>query len=88
MSQYKHPSGCACGIDAHAHVVPENFPAYIGSKAPADWPSMAAAQECHRNVMISGKVYRTVSDRCWHTAKRIADLAPYRCEYRNEGWAR
>ncbi len=74
MSEHKHHPGCACGIDAHAHVVPENFPAYIGSKAPADWPSMAAAQACHRNVMISGKVYRTVSDKCWDTAKRIADL--------------
>ena len=74
MSEHKHPSGCACGIDTHAHVVPENFPARIGSKAPADWPSMAAAQACHRNVMISGKVYRTVPDKCWDTAKRIADL--------------
>ncbi|MDE2606902.1 MAG: amidohydrolase [Burkholderiales bacterium] len=74
MSQHKHPSGCACGIDTHAHVVPEDFPAYIGRKAPADWPSMAAAQACHRSVMISGKVYRTVSDQCWDTAKRIADL--------------
>ena len=74
MSLRKPSSGCPCGIDTHAHVVPENFPAYIGSQAPADWPAMAAAQACHRNVMISGKVYRTVSDRCWDTARRIADL--------------
>jgi aminocarboxymuconate-semialdehyde decarboxylase len=66
---------CACGIDAHAHVIPENFPAYVGSKLPADWPAMAPAQACHRNVMISGKVYRTVSDKCWDTGKRLADLA-------------
>jgi aminocarboxymuconate-semialdehyde decarboxylase len=65
---------CLCGIDAHAHVIPENFPRYLGSAVPADWPSMAAAQDCHRNVMISGKVYRTVSDRCWDTGKRVADL--------------
>lgn len=65
---------CACGIDTHAHVVPENFPAYIGNKVPADWPSMAAAQPCHRNVMISGKVYRTVADKCWDTARRLQDL--------------
>ncbi len=65
---------CACGIDTHAHVVPENFPAYIGNKVPTDWPSMAAAQPCHRNVMISGKVYRTVADKCWDTAKRLQDL--------------
>jgi len=65
---------CACGIDGHAHVVPEHFPAYLGSQVPADWPSMAAAQPCHRSVMIAGKVYRTVSDQCWDTGKRLADF--------------
>src|SRR5690348_2601221 len=62
------------GIDTHAHVVPENFPAYVGAKLPADWPSMAAAEPCHRHVMISGKVYRTVSDKCWSVAKRLEDF--------------
>lgn len=65
---------CSCGIDVHAHVVPEHFPRYLGSVVPADWPSMEAAHACHRHVMISGKVYRTVSDRCWDTPKRIADF--------------
>lgn len=67
-------SGCACGVDVHAHVVPENFPAYIGNQVPADWPSMAPAQACHRSVMIAGKVYRTVADQCWDTARRLQDL--------------
>ena len=62
---------CPCGIDTHAHVVPENFPRYMGSSVPAEWPSMAPAHACHRNVMIAGKNYRTVSDKCWDTAKRI-----------------
>jgi aminocarboxymuconate-semialdehyde decarboxylase len=65
---------CQCGVDAHAHVVPENFPSYLGASIPADWPSMAPAHECHRNVMISGKVYRTVSDQCWDSGKRLADF--------------
>jgi aminocarboxymuconate-semialdehyde decarboxylase len=65
---------CRCGVDTHAHVIPENFPSYLGSSIPADWPSMAPAHECHRNVMISGKVYRTVSDRCWDTGKRLTDF--------------
>lgn len=65
---------CTCGIDAHAHVVPEHFPAYLGARAPADWPSMAPAHACHRNVMVSGKVYRTVSDKCWDVGKRLPDL--------------
>ena len=63
-----------CGIDAHAHVVPENFPRYLGSATPAEWPSMAPAHECHRSVMIAGKNYRTVSDKCWDTTKRLQDL--------------
>ena len=67
-------TACACGIDVHAHVVPEHFPRYLGSQVPAEWPSMEAAHACHRNVMISGKVYRTVSDRCWDTPKRVADM--------------
>ena len=65
---------CRCGIDVHAHVVPENFPRYMGSALPADWPSMVAAQPCHRSLMIDGKNYRTVADTCWDTAKRVADL--------------
>lgn len=69
-----HQSNCTCGIDVHAHVVPEHFPNYIGARLPAEWPSMAPAQACHRHVMISGKVYRTVSDRCWDTARRLEDL--------------
>ena len=65
---------CTCGIDVHAHVVPEHFPAYIGRTMPADWPSMAPAQPCHRHVMIAGKHYRTVVDTCWDAAKRLEDL--------------
>lgn len=36
---------------------------------------MAPAQDCHhRSVMIDGKNYRTVSDHCWTTARRLADF--------------
>jgi aminocarboxymuconate-semialdehyde decarboxylase len=65
---------CRCGVDTHAHVIPGEFPRYLGSVIPSDWPSMAPAHECHRNVMISGKNYRTVSDRCWDVGKRLEDL--------------
>jgi aminocarboxymuconate-semialdehyde decarboxylase len=61
-------------IDVHTHVVPENFPAYLGRHAAAPWPSMAPAQECHRHVMVSGKVYRTVSHQCWSCSVRLADM--------------
>lgn len=65
---------CPCGLDVHAHVVPHDFPAYLGNKMPAHWPSMAPAHDCHRNVMITGKLYRTVSDKAWSVPKRLADM--------------
>ncbi len=69
---------CACGIDVHAHVVPEKFPAYFGGPMPKLWPSTAVAPDagglCHRHIMIAGKNYRTVSEKCWSTSRRLADL--------------
>lgn len=65
---------CRCGVDVHAHVIPGEFPRYLGGATPAGWPSMAPADDCHRHVMIDGKNYRTVSDKCWTTSRRLADF--------------
>ncbi len=66
------------GIDIHAHIVPENFPDWLEKPLPSGWPSMVAAEakngRCHRNVMIDGKLYRSVSDQCWSVPERISDL--------------
>lgn len=61
-------------IDVHTHVVPQDFPAYAGRQAATPWPSMAPAQACHRHVMVSGKVYRTVSHQCWDSTVRRDDM--------------
>lgn len=61
-------------IDVHTHVVPEHFPPYLGTVADAPWPAMAAAHACHRHVMVSGKVYRTVSHQCWSCSVRLAEM--------------
>jgi aminocarboxymuconate-semialdehyde decarboxylase len=76
MSMHPHSPGCACGIDVHAHVIPHDLPRYLGNAMPADWPSMAPAHACHRHVMVSGKVYRTVSERAWNPSRRIEDMEP------------
>lgn len=65
--------GCGC-IDIHTHVVPEHFPAYAGRHADVRWPSTVPAQACHRHVMMSGEVYRTVSDSCWDVHKRVTEM--------------
>ena len=61
-------------IDIHNHIVPENFPAYAGKGKDVPWPSMQEAHACHRHVMISGKLYRTVSDGSWSVPRRIEDM--------------
>lgn len=61
-------------IDVHTHVVPESFPAYLGRHRNAAWPSMAPAHACHRHVMVSGAVYRTVSHQCWDCSVRRTDM--------------
>jgi aminocarboxymuconate-semialdehyde decarboxylase len=75
MSLADRPApGCACGIDVHAHVIPHDLPRHLGNAVPAGWPSMAPAHACHRHVMISGKVYRTVSERAWSPSRRVEDM--------------
>ena len=66
-------SGVSC-IDIHTHVVPETFPPHARAGADVAWPSMVPAHACHRHVMVSGKVYRTVPDSSWDTAKRAAGM--------------
>ncbi|RYG96279.1 MAG: amidohydrolase, partial [Alphaproteobacteria bacterium] len=66
------PMHCRC--DIHTHVVPAEFPRYLGSHASIPWPSMAEAHACHKHVMIQGKVYRTVNDGCWSASRRIEDM--------------
>jgi aminocarboxymuconate-semialdehyde decarboxylase len=65
-------------IDVHTHIVPESFPPYAGKGRDIPWPSMAEAHACHRHVMISGKVYRTVSDGCWSVPRRLEDMGGMR----------
>jgi len=61
-------------IDVHTHVVPEHFPGYLGRGTDVPWPSAVPAHACHRHVMVSGKVYRTVSHQCWSCSVRLADM--------------
>jgi aminocarboxymuconate-semialdehyde decarboxylase len=65
-------------IDIHNHIVPERFPAYAGKGRDVPWPSMADAHACHKHVMISGKVYRTVSDGSWSVPRRIEAMGGMR----------
>src|SRR5688572_13898214 len=65
-------------IDVHTHIVPERFPPYKGKGKDVPWPSMADADACHKHVMISGKLYRTVADGSWSVPRRIEEMSAMR----------
>ncbi len=68
-------------IDIHTHIVPASFPAYAGRHANVRWPSMAPGHDCrHCNVMIAGKVFRTVTDECWSIERRLEAMKASRIE--------
>jgi aminocarboxymuconate-semialdehyde decarboxylase len=60
-------------IDAHAHVVPEHFPA-----RPAGfddrWPSMDHFEPGRARVMIAGSNFRTVTEQVWSARRRLEDM--------------
>lgn len=61
--------GC---IDLHTHVVPAEFPPHPRGDLP--WPGMRH-RGCQADVVISGKVYRTVEDGCWTVSRRLDAMA-------------
>ena len=61
-------------IDMHTHVVPEHFPP-VGRRAAGDrWPSMDHQEPGRASVIIEGRTFRTVLDRCWSTSRRISEM--------------
>ncbi len=65
---------CRCGIDVHAHIVPAEFPARLAAAGLSTAAAPDVNGVCHRQVLVQGKHYRTVSDRCWSASRRIGDF--------------
>lgn len=62
-------------IDVHTHIVPEHFPP-AGNRAAGDrWPQMDHIAPGKANVMVAGRNFRTVLDRCWDVPRRLQEMA-------------
>jgi aminocarboxymuconate-semialdehyde decarboxylase len=67
---------CGDATDIHTHIVPADFPAYGGRRLNVRWPQMEPGPDCrHRNVMISGDLFRTVNDEAWDIDRRLESMA-------------
>lgn len=62
-------------IDAHAHVIPDSFPAAPAGCDPASWPSMSAADAGGARVLASGPVRFTARSVWFDAERRLAASA-------------
>jgi len=63
--------GSIAAIDLHTHVVPMDLPGHAGD---LPWPSIRHGTCGHAQVMVSGKLFREIDDRCWDTGRRAGDM--------------
>lgn len=61
-------------IDVHTHIVPEQFPPVDNRFAGNRWPAMDPIEPGKANVMIAGRNFRTVLDRCWDVPRRLREM--------------
>lgn len=63
-------------VDVHTHFVPEVLPAMADRFGGDRWPvtKCVCGASHHKQVMISGKNFRTITDQCWSPERRITDM--------------
>jgi aminocarboxymuconate-semialdehyde decarboxylase len=69
------PFGCAAGIiDVHTHAIDPDLPALAGYRNGSPQLVIERTDDVTARILVHGKPYRTVDDRCWSPARRIADM--------------
>ena len=61
-------------VDFHTHIIPDNFPDFTTKFQNDKWPVLKPTCSCGANIMVSGKVFREVTDQVWNPEKRIHDM--------------
>ena len=60
-------------VDLHTHLLPERWPDLAEKFGYGGWISLDHCAPCRARMVIDGKSFREVDDRCWSTERRIAD---------------
>ncbi|MED3561968.1 amidohydrolase family protein [Bacillus xiapuensis] len=61
-------------VDFHTHIIPEHIPNFAEKFGGERWPTLEKTCSCGANIMVSGKVFREVTDQVWDPEKRIKDM--------------
>ncbi|MDF2000351.1 amidohydrolase family protein [Peribacillus frigoritolerans] len=61
-------------IDFHTHILPLDLPDLTGEFGQGRWPVLERKCSCGADIMVSGKLFRKVTDQVWDPEKRIQDM--------------
>ena len=61
-------------VDFHTHIYPLELPDFSAKYNDQKWPVLQQKCSCGADIMVSGKVFREVTDQAWDPEKRIEDM--------------
>lgn len=61
-------------VDFHTHIYPFELPDFSEKYSDHKWPVLQQKCSCGADIMVSGKVFREVTDQVWDPEKRIDDM--------------
>ncbi len=64
---------CGPTVDLHTHLLPERWPDLAEKFGYGGWIALDHCAPCRAKMIIDGKDFREIDDRCWSPARRIAD---------------
>lgn len=60
-------------VDLHTHLLPERWPDLAEKYGYGGWVSLDHCAPCRARMVIDGRGFREIDDRCWSAARRIED---------------
>ncbi|MAC19060.1 MAG: 2-amino-3-carboxymuconate-6-semialdehyde decarboxylase [Phycisphaerae bacterium] len=60
-------------VDLHTHLLPERWPDLAEKFGYEGWISLDHCAPCRAKMMMDGRNFREIDDRCWSAARRIED---------------
>lgn len=61
-------------VDFHTHILPLDLPDLTQKFGQDRWPVLEKKCSCGADIMVSGKLFREVTDQVWSAEKRIEDM--------------
>ncbi|WP_429805481.1 amidohydrolase family protein [Cytobacillus horneckiae] len=61
-------------VDFHTHILPLDLPDLNKKFGQSRWPVLEQKCSCGADIMVSGKLFREVTDQVWSAQKRIQDM--------------